>query len=400
MRRIALTATLIALLFARMVWSGEPQGAKKEPLELTQLALQFPRHKGSTTLYVNFDGWSKHDKEGHNIEPFKSTTGNRDRDIQDILFRTAERYAPFDVEVRRMKGNGKYDHGKNGNTTVFVGGDTAHIDKEGRKYQYGVTPGQYLDYPSSGRGDTRRPNSDPFDLAFADPMTQDPRGKGWINAEDNNGISMTITHEGGHTFGLAHTHSKPVPDVMSYDAPNSYFANKVLPITNDNNTGTTLSHDDGMIPKWKGEPVLRQNSFTYLRAVLGARKRGEHAKVAERATVDPGFKDGKLETVEMGDSVSSKLSRYGDYDVYRLRVEDHESLVLTVTPEEESALIPVILVYDDKGERLFTYGHGRKARDHEARLVVRLESGRTYKLVVGTVDGNSKGAYELTVEEK
>ena len=106
MRRIALTATLIALLFARMVWSGEPQGAKKEPLELTQLALQFPRHKGSTTLYVNFDGWSKHDKEGHNIEPFKSTTGNRDRDIQDILFRTAERYAPFDVEVRRMKGNG------------------------------------------------------------------------------------------------------------------------------------------------------------------------------------------------------------------------------------------------------------------------------------------------------
>jgi hypothetical protein len=134
--------------------------------------------------------------------------------------------------------------------------------------------------------------------------------------------------------------------------------------------------------------------------VLGARKPGNHAKVADRATVDPGFKDGKLETVEAGDTVSSKLSRYGDYDVYRLRVEDHGLLVLTVTPEEEGALIPVILVYDDKGERLLAYGHGRKARDHEARLAVTLESGMTYKFVVGAVDGNSKGAYVLTVENK
>jgi hypothetical protein len=400
MKRLALTATLFALLFAGLVWSGEPHQQSKEPLELTQVARQFPRHNSSTTLYVNFDGWTKHDKEGHNIEPFKTTTGNRDRDVQDILFRTAERYAPFDVEVRRMRGNGKYDHGKNGNTTVFVGGDTAHIDKEGKKYEYGVTPGRYLDYPGSGRGDTHRPNSDPFDLAFADPMTQDPDGEGWIVAEDNNGISMTITHEAGHTFGLAHTHSKPVPDVMSYDAPNSYFANRTLPITNDNNTGTALTHDDGMIPRWHGEPVLRQNSFTYLRAVLGARKRGEHAKVADRATVDLGFKDGKLETVEAGDTVSSRLSRYGDYDVYRLKVDSHGPLVLTVTPEKESTLIPVILVYDDQGERLWAYGHGRKAQDQEARLVVRLESGKSYKLVVGAVDGNSKGAYELTVENK
>src|ERR1700730_5651188 len=106
MRRFAPSAVLIVLLFVGFVRSSE---STERGLELTQVARAFPRHKGPTVLYVNFDGWTKPDKEGHTIEPFHSTTGNRDRDIQDILFRTSQRFAPFDVEVRRITGNGKYD---------------------------------------------------------------------------------------------------------------------------------------------------------------------------------------------------------------------------------------------------------------------------------------------------
>jgi hypothetical protein len=198
---------------------------------------------------------------------------------------------------------------------------------------------------------------------------------------------------------LAHTHSKPIADVMSYDATNRYFANKSLPITNDNNTGTKLAHDDNMIPKWRDEPVVRQNSFTYLRAALGARKQSEHAKVADRRTVEPSFKDAMVASVAAGDSVTSALTRFGDYDVYTLRVKDRSRVRLRVKPAEDKELTPVVLVYDEKGERLLSYRNGRASKDQNTRLVVRLEAGKEYKLVVGAADAASKGGYSLSVEE-
>jgi hypothetical protein len=399
MQRIIFSALLAGLLFAGLVQSGENKDSKEQALELTQVARKFPRHKGATVLYVNFDGWRNYDGKSHDIQAFVGNSGTRERDIQDILFRTAQRFTPFDVEVRRITGNGRHDQGNAGNTTIFVGADTAHLDKNGKKYTYSSTPARYVDYPGKEKGTSHRPNSDPFDIGFVDPMEGKKDPASWKNVLGNDGVSQNIAHEAGHTFGLAHTHSKPVPDIMSYDAANRYFANKSLPITNDNNTGTKLEHDDSMLPKWHEEKVTRQNSFTYLQAVLGSRPAGAHARVADRAAVDPGFKDGTLTVVEPGASVKSSLGRLGEYDVYRLQMKEEKLLRIAVLPEEKSELAPVILIYDDKGERLLHYRAGRIANANEVRITVRLEGGNSYKLVVGAFDGGTKGDYQLTVEE-
>src|SRR5262245_40373401 len=65
--------------------------------DMTGVAQLFPRHSGPTTLYLNFDGYTS-----QGVNAFQSTTGNRSQDIHDILYRTSELFAPFDVEVRRM----------------------------------------------------------------------------------------------------------------------------------------------------------------------------------------------------------------------------------------------------------------------------------------------------------
>jgi hypothetical protein len=156
--------------------SGNTRTAAKSSasgsLDMTDLARQFPSHQGPTRLYINFDGWKNRDKKGHRIEPFRATTRSRDRDIQEILYRTSEIFAPFNVQVVRITGDGNYDKGSVGNTTVFVGGDTARINSKGEKYIEAVTPGKYLDYPHPATSTSHQPNSDPYDIAFVDPMLQ------------------------------------------------------------------------------------------------------------------------------------------------------------------------------------------------------------------------------------
>jgi hypothetical protein len=154
-----------------------------------------------------------------------------------------------------------------------------------------------------------------------------------------------------------------------------------------------------MLPKWHEETVTRQNSFTYLRAVLGSRRAGAHARVADRTTVDPGFKDGVITVVEPGTSETAALERLGDYHVYRLRAKDDMLARVAVRASEESELAPLILIYDDKGERLLQYRAGPRSKEHEARIIVQLEANKSYKLVVGAFNGATKGGYQLTVEE-
>src|SRR5262245_19632484 len=84
--------------------------------DMTQLAQQFDRHSGPTILYLNFDG---NTTEG--VSAFQIVSGDLKRDIHEILFRTQEIFAPFDVQVRRIYGNGTTDTTSAGNTTIFIG---------------------------------------------------------------------------------------------------------------------------------------------------------------------------------------------------------------------------------------------------------------------------------------
>src|SRR5262249_3405437 len=144
-----------------------------------------------------------------------------DQEIQEILYRTSEIFAPFDVRVMRKFGDGQYDQGNSGNTTVFVGANSANqsrpiIHIPGTpliltKYAYSVTFGDNVDYPGASTTNDiyHKPNSNPYDRDFVDPVYQDPaRPKagraGWINTSTPTAISQSIAHEAGHTFGLAH----------------------------------------------------------------------------------------------------------------------------------------------------------------------------------------------------
>src|SRR5207249_8998458 len=106
-------------LFSPAIQAGESK------LDMSELASRFPAHQGPTILFINFDGWKNYDEKGHTIQPFQSASGKRNRDIQEILYRTAEIFAPFNVQVVRIYGEGKYDRTDHGNSTVFVG---AHTD--------------------------------------------------------------------------------------------------------------------------------------------------------------------------------------------------------------------------------------------------------------------------------
>jgi hypothetical protein len=362
-------------------------------LDQTAVARQFPRHEGSTVLWVNFDGWRDQD---HRVRAFQTTTGNRDRDIQDILFRTSQIFTPFDVTVRRAFNNGGRST-RNGDTTVFVGGNEENVDKKGNKFAYASTPWENTDYPRNGTN--RRPNSHAFDVAFVDPMGKGNNG-GWANTNDNGEISQSIAHEAGHTFGLAHVRSKPIPDVMSYDADNGYFANRTLWITDLNNSGTVTEHDPDQVPRWTAAkpgggsavyPIVTQNSYTYLTAVLGARDADGWAHVADRTAVDPGFRDGKLAELQLGYHIDGAMRRQGDYNVFQFKAATDQAVNLQLERTAQSTLDPILLVYDAAGKRLVGY------RGTAGIINFKPKAGSTYKLVVGARDGVTKGGYRLTI---
>jgi hypothetical protein len=362
--------------------------------ELADVARQFPRHSGPTVIFVNFDGWKDFDGKGHDIQPFRDSDGRRGRDVQLILFRVAEVFAPFDVQVRRLRGSGQRDQRSRGNTTVFVGGNTAHVDGRGKKFTYAHTPARYDDYPGEVKGPKHRPNSDPFDLAFVDPVGQ--RGKEWVHAWDVSLIARAVTHEAGHTFGLAHTETSPVTEVMSYDAPNVYFANRAFRITDLNNTGTRLVHDPKhQVPRWGDRRVVTQNSYAYLRAVLGARAADDFASVADTGSVDSGFRDSPAGDLRPGVPLYGAVEHFGDYDVFVVRPESASRLAVRVETAAGSLLEPVLFVFDGAGRHLLGFANG-KAIAGNPEVVIDVAAGRSYKVVVGAADGASGGAYRVT----
>jgi len=406
-------------------------------LELTTVAQQFAPHAGPTTLYLNFDGWSHYDDDPiwgctfgcHSISPFATTTGNREQDIQEILFRTSELFAPFNVQVRRKFGDGDISH-SNGNSTVFIGNDS------GVSNTYAYTPFSHTDAPIRNRqlslepyvnpdgsvgvhyvfGD-HQPNSDAWNYARVDPINNSNPAENW----NNNRIARVVAHEAGHTFGLLHSRtvgSDPgpldttntdmnPPEVMAYDSGSAYeyFLNQTFPLTIFNNGGSGTPHlEEGMIAEWDGERITHQNAYTYLQAVLAGRPSDDAANVAHRnyagrALVDATYVDNILKNVGPGSAITDAIDRLGDYDVYQLGAVSgtNYALSISVTPSTDSTVDPVLQIFDDADGNLVAYNNDRSSGNPASGLTFQRVAGHTYKVVVGALNGGSIGYFRLSL---
>jgi hypothetical protein len=421
---------------------------------MTQLAKLFPRHPGPTILGLNFDGWSGQipdeyvgDGKVHHIAPF-AFAEDRDREIQDILFRTSEIFAPFDVQVRRVSGDGVH-WGSHGHTTVFIGADGANQFEKwpGLKYKDAFTPNKYTDYPM---GSSAAPNTHDYDLAFVDPYFFGPvttaSGK-VVNEETRNSnaqIVRSIAHEAGHTFGLAHVRTDDVPntyvlasdplalgpgtvgDLMSYSTRSrefsvskDFFANQTFNITDWNYHADEQMNelDTDLHPRW-GIPGLydiidTQNSFTYLQAALGARPSDDFANVAHttnfvdssktfhHSATDLSYADMMTKMLSPWSLTTGSIDRWGDYDVFTfVAPAGVSSLPLTVRAQASpgSKLDPMLLIYDmdPDSQDWFAFSNDISPTDHNSEIrLPALVAGHTYKIVVGGADNVRAGAYQL-----
>jgi hypothetical protein len=367
-----------------------------------------PRHDYATALYLNFDGW-----QARGIAPFQATNGSnspadRDRDIQDILFQTAQVFAPFNVKVLRRSGDGSFENDDSGCTTVFIGADRANMDGNGVKYTRAYTPGNYMDYPSGIRGVAHRPNSDPYDLAFVDPV-------GSSGSQSTSTIVQGVAHEAGHTFGLAHVLSYGEPDVMSYDSPEDYFVDTTYDITDLNynpSTGQTV-HNSELFPLYQLfvfiRHVTRQDSYTYLETVLGPRPPDDFANAADPlVTVYSGadFNNGFLPNLSPGQIVRGAVDPVGDHDVFNVNSPLTKTIYVNVFPDRAGnsyPLDPMLLVYDLNGPgsvaRPFAFNNDWAPNDRGSYVQFTAQAGHNYRLVVGAEDGSSGGGYALRVDD-
>lgn len=407
-----------------------------------------------THLYLNFDGGTvPTDFSGKNfdtIQPFETAAGDtnlthRDDDIQNILYQVSEVFAPFDVQVVRAYGASNYSLG-NGDTTIFIGSnsDTSSTSIVQKPFNYtksahSFTPNAFVDIQTDanvnlpavfGGGHVsqldHQINSDAYDIAFIDPtfgVTSDPTktvsclSTITTRAEPTHAdvatIRSAIVHEAGHTFGLAHvrtdggTDTTPLgtgstSDVMSYDSPNQYFANKALTITSANFNGLTTSFG-AATPHYydnnarKDVTLTTQNSFLALDRVVGARAQNEGTSlVADNTLVDPSVPTTVVnlsnQTIHFGN-----LARQGDYQAYLFTPQSAGINYDTVSVKTTTGnLNPIVMVYDSSGTNLLSVSHGRNG----VSSLSNLKGGHTYVLVVGALGGVTTGTYEVTIDHK
>jgi hypothetical protein len=371
--------------------------------DMTQLAQQFyPAPAPRAFLALNFDGWA-----GEHIYPFGGNTGNADADIQEILDRVTEEFAPFNVQVRRIQGDGQH-YASQGSTTIFVG------DNSESPGAWAATPSDSSDYP---QGVLTAPNTDDHDVAFVDPFNEADQAKNWNNAK----IAQAICHEAGHTFGLGHirTHGvddNPVsfdknaaPDVMSYDSPNQAFLNTTFDITsanydaNDQQVHFSLYNRPWYYTNAFNIPVpvfmQTQNSFTFMNTILAPRDKDDVADVANAKAVDPGWSDSPARVLKSWDTVDAQIDGLDDYDAFTFNAQTADPINITVQPTAGSKLDPVLMIYDEFNDTTALappkFGSHVNPNDRSSQLTFNPIPGHSYRFVVGGVDEDSQGGYEL-----
>jgi hypothetical protein len=367
--------------------------------ELSELAGHFRPQPGPTKLYINFDGWLNFDGKGNVVIPFTSAIpGQRDRDIQEILYRVAEEFAPFNVQVARMFGNGRHDQGPGGNATIFIGAQTTNLDEGGRKYQHFYSRGRNHLTKQRERDTTYPFVSAPYHLAFLDPVGQRPDSAAWVNIASLSGLSRAIAHEAGHCWGLVHVHGADLQDFMNYDDATKQFAflDRTFPSADLNFDPKAGKMAHVPLLRYRGETIASQNSYRFLMKVLGPRPLDDHPNVANSHLVDAAYSEGAAQDLFMDAPVSGEIAPRGDYDVFRIEPGSGGWLDVEVKATAGSKLKPVILVFDGAGDRLLTAG-GVNAKDKICRARWQAAPGKGFKVVVGAVDGSTTGGYQLVL---
>lgn len=331
-------------------------------VEMSQLAQDTPTE--ATSLFLNFDGYSD---EG--VMAYESLDGTRHQDIQEILFRTSQNFAPFNVEVKRAWGNSNL-WTSDGATTIFIGDKLSNTvyAVEGPDAGW-VSNTAYasaeVDYPRLGDV-LHEINSDPFNKGFVDPYSYNS-DTGAESSWSPFQIADVVAHEAGHTFGLAHVLTDGGPDIMSYDSFSTQFQYAVHPVTTLNNNGATTESAPSLQPMWPVMQIVdgqwmmnfvninQQNSYAVLEGVLGARWTGnDYANVADDDAVSGMYTDGEMPEATFGFSETGSIGRAGDYDVFSLSVGATSTVVIDVEAWGSSEL-DTVMVFDNSGNSLLEY---------------------------------------------
>jgi hypothetical protein len=396
----------IEALEDRAVPSVNPSG------DLAQIPFVAP--SGPTTLALNFDGENFYSQGGFlgigansiNVGSYSvnGSLAQTDQNMQDILFRVSEIYAPFNVQVTRLHGGNTY-LSNNGNSTVFVGpsGDTGA----------GTTPDEFVDYPISSLFSVPR-HAEAYHLAFVDPFQNN---KGAIPD-----VATAIAHEAGHTFGLAHVRtdglsdpaplaSGTIPEVMSYNRFSGleYFKDQSLTLTawNQSSSGLQLSSS---LPAYLNFRPTTQDSFYSLGQVLGYRSDSidNHFHVADSGAIDSQYQNQYVHpsSDDMNAADSSipeqgTITRIGDYDVYRWTAPASETINVKLLGQ--NGLSPSLLVYDNTGQLVYVQdGIGRPGQLQNGSAstgTLNVTANTAYYFVVGAQDSDSTGSYQFTINQ-
>jgi hypothetical protein len=384
------------------------------PNDMVDLGQHFPGHGYVTKLFLNFDGGTVDTPQSgikRVISPYVPPAGvDLVQAIQDIIYRTTEIFAPFNVRVQIMRGAGNFDDRDN-STTVFVG-DNDNNTIGGVNNAYDMTPFSSMDYPGEIKGYSHAPNRDVYDLAFVDPVYQFAPGQP-LETLDAVDVARMISHEAGHTFGLAHVLSNPAQDMMSYNSSNVAFMNQSFAITNLNNDGTTTAPDPRLDVKvWAVDEhnqsvvqtITSQNSFGYLRAQLGKRDIITDpyvASLAHKTAVSPDYYNTlpAPTVITPASRVTQTLSNLGEYDVYTLNnpVSARQAL-FAPQPTRISLAVglpvfdPQMMLYGADGSRLLKAVRG-------TALDYTLANNGSYKLVISGYLGDFAGQYTISMSK-
>ena len=391
--------------------TGTEQEYPYAPLtSLSEVAALFPTPGQTTKLFLNFEG-----SAAELVSSFQATTDNRERDIQEIMFRTAQTFAPFNVEVQQFVGNGQMAE-SGGHTTIFIGdkmGNTVWMENNDGSfhinYKRAFADG---DYPCLNRSVFHQPNSDEFNTGFVDPLSYSENA-GW-DSNDNDSIARAIGHEAGHTFGLAHVKSGTTPDLMSYSTSNKRAIYTEFPLTSDNAVlGGGVAEDLGWAAVWTylihsgfGETEFvahkldTQSSYRVLTCTLGLRDTStDVANIANSELVHGGiYVDADAYSIGTGGMIPSQIEAGGDYDVFDFTPNTTQPIrVQAVAYDDNVWFDPILMVFDGNGDEILAYdrdsGDGK-----DAEIVFQAVKDQHYKIVVGAYSNNTFGNYQLSTE--